>query len=84
MTIETYDDLKHYVGSKDDFTDDLLNMGYTKGKKDGRAEVIEEIKQMCGAKKPCYADCDSCRFAYFEDDFETTTCKIEQLKEQNK
>lgn len=47
-----------------------------------RAEVIEEIHSMCGAEKPCYANCNSCMFAYFENDFETTICKLEQLKEQ--
>lgn len=41
MTAETYDDLSRYVGSKDDFTEDLLNMGYTKG----RADAIEEVKE---------------------------------------
>lgn len=43
MTIETYDNLKQYVGSKDDFTDDLLNLGYTKG----RADAIDEILSIC-------------------------------------
>lgn len=43
MTIETYDDLKRYVGSKDDFTDDLLNMGYTKGRADEREKIIAII-----------------------------------------
>lgn len=28
MTAETYDDLKQYVGSKNAFTDDLINMVY--------------------------------------------------------
>lgn len=45
MTVETYDDLKQYVGSKDDFTDDLLNMGYTKGKKDGYNQALEDAEK---------------------------------------
>ena len=44
MTLETYDNLKQYVGNnKDNFTDDLLNMGYTKGYKQGRADAIKEL-----------------------------------------
>lgn len=45
MTAETYDNLKQYVGSKDDFTDDLLNMGYTKGKKEGYNQVLDDIEK---------------------------------------
>lgn len=46
MTAETYDDLKQYVGSKNSFTDDLLNMGYTKGKKDGYKQAIDDFSGM--------------------------------------
>ena len=35
MTEKTYKELKRYVGSTDDFTDDLLNYGYTKGRREG-------------------------------------------------
>lgn len=45
MTIETYDDLKQYVGSKDSFTDDLLNMGYTKGRADAIDDVIKKLAE---------------------------------------
>lgn len=40
MTMDTYDDLKQFVGSKNNFADDLLNQGYAKG----RADAIEEVK----------------------------------------
>lgn len=39
MTAETYDDLKQYVGSKDNFTDDLLNQGFTKGYNKAQEEI---------------------------------------------
>lgn len=45
MTAETYDDLKQYVGIKDDFTDDLLNMGYAKGRADGIDECIALFRE---------------------------------------
>lgn len=43
MTKETYNELKRFIGSTDDFTDDLLNMGYTKGYREGRAKAIDEF-----------------------------------------
>lgn len=43
MTLETYDDLKQYVGSKDNFTDDLLNIGYSKGRKDGYNQALDDF-----------------------------------------
>lgn len=47
-----------------------------------RAEVIEEAKKICGGKIPSYTNCAYCLFATFKDDFDTTICKLEQLKEQ--
>ena len=63
---------------------EVLQIDITELKKQIRADAIDEIHSMCGAEKPCYANCNSCMFAYFENDFETTICKLEQLKEQEK
>lgn len=56
MTLETYDNLKEYVGSKDGFADDLLNMGYTKGKRDAIDEFLDLLANELG-KAEHYIEC---------------------------
>lgn len=43
-------------------------------------QALEDCRKLCGAEKTNYADCRGCVFAYFENDFDTTICKLEQLK----
>ena len=77
MTLETYDNLKQYVGNnKDNFTDDLLNMGYTKGHKQGRADIIDELYN-----KIDEGVCDICEHKDFESDcFKTCNFELENAK----
>lgn len=49
-----------------------------------RKKAIDEVRKICGTENPSYTKCAYCLFATFKDNFDTTICKIEQLKEQNK
>lgn len=64
MTLETYDNLKQYIGSKNEFADDLINYGYTKCK----ADMIEKIDKFCSNHNKiakCYGECDNCPLGVF-------------------
>lgn len=68
MTLETYDNLKQYIGSKNEFADDLINYGYTKGKTDERENIIKEINGFCAIYNKhakCYGECDNCPLGVF-------------------
>ena len=72
MTAETYDDLKRYVGSKNDFTDDLIKYGYTKGRADEREKIVSMIEEIAHCTLYCMADmcdredknCEKCGLEY--------------------
>lgn len=78
MNAETYDDLKQYVGSKDSFTDDLLNMGYTKGKKDGYNQALEDFEE-CLIQQSGYTETEEGWSGMVVD-----TKEIKNIKEQLK
>lgn len=48
----------------DDFTDDLLNQGYTKGYIKGRADALDECIRL--AEESCYKDIDML-ISYFKE-----------------
>lgn len=47
-------------------------------------QALDDCRKMCGADTPHYTNCIGCPLAHFENDFDTTICKLEQLKKQNK
>lgn len=64
MTVETYDDLKQYVGSKDDELTDAYLLGKYDGIKQGRADAIDECIRL--AEESCYQSIDML-VSYFEE-----------------
>lgn len=46
----------------------------------GYNQALEDCRKMCGADTPHYTNCIGCPFAHFENDFNTTICKLERLK----
>lgn len=45
-----------------------------------REKAFDEIRKACGSDEPNFTNCIGCPLARFENDFETTICKVEQLK----
>lgn len=43
-------------------------------------QALEDCRKMCGVDTPHYTNCIGCPLAHFENDFDTTICKLVQLK----
>lgn len=49
-------------------------------KKKSYNQALDDCRKKCGADTPHYTNCIGCPLAHFENDFNTTICKLEQLK----
>mgnify|MGYP003291700748 CR=1 FL=1 len=71
-----------YVGGDaEDIINIVSNQGFIEQyRRDIYNQALEDCRKMCGADTPHYTNCIGCPLAHFENDFDTTICKLEQLK----